>query len=99
MVVPPWAGLNAHQAVINKVIKDGKLVKTEAQLVRKLFNRDIAEAKKDGKDISAKVASYLHKTLDKLSGDKATKDLIFGLGGPGYTRPTPIAKYMVVRPS
>jgi hypothetical protein len=95
MVVPPWAGVDAHQAVLNKVTADGKLTKTEANLLCKLFNRDIAEARKEGRDITAKVTAFLHKNLDKLSGDKATKDIIFGAGGPGYRQPVVVAKYMV----
>ncbi|MHB8874207.1 MAG: hypothetical protein ACYC8T_11015, partial [Myxococcaceae bacterium] len=94
----PWAGVDAHQAVINRVSADGKVSKKEAVLVRKLFNRDITEARKEGKDISGKVASFLHKVLDRLQLDKTAKNLIFGAGGPGYTRPVITPKYMIVRP-
>ncbi len=97
MVVPPWAGIDAHQAVINKVTSNGKVSHTEAQLVRKLFNRDIAEAWKDGRDIRPQVQAYLHNALDGLKMDKTSKNLIFGVGGPGYKAPF-VAKYMVVRP-
>ena len=95
---PPWAGVDAHQAVINKVTADGKLSKKEAVLLRKLFNRDIKEAAAVDKDIRSKVAAYLHKVLDKLKLDPGAKDLIFGLGGPGYTRPIIVAKYLVRGP-
>ncbi len=96
MVVPPWAGVDAHQAVINKVTADGKLTKTEATLLRKLFNRDIDEASKDGEDIRGKVKAFLNSALDGVKMDKASKDLLYGPGGPGYT--PVVAKYMVVPP-
>jgi len=96
MVVPPWAGIDAHQAVINKASADGKLSKAEATLLRKLFNRDIDEASKDGQDIRGKVKSFLQSALDGVKMDKASKDLLYGPGGPGFT--PVVAKYMVVPP-
>ncbi len=99
MVVPPWGGIDAHQAVINKVTADGKMSKREAVIIRRLFNRDIQEAAKDGKDIRSKVGSYLHRVLDSLKADKAARALVFGPGGPGFAKPTgPIAMYIVRAP-
>ena len=90
MVVPPWAGIDAHQALINKVERNGIMGVREAQLVRKIFNRDIAEADKEGRDIRPQVAKYLHKVLDKLKASDKANNLVFGPGGPGAGRPQPI---------
>jgi hypothetical protein len=98
MVVPPWAGIDAHQAVVNKIMKDGKVDKKEASLVRKLFNRDISEAKKDGHDIRKQVARYLDKVFGKVKMDAGAHALIFGRGGPGWDPNQMIAMYIVHRP-
>lgn len=89
-VVPPWAGVDAHQAVINKVVKDGYLNAKEATTLAKLFNRDIAEAQKDGRDIRKQVADFLHSVLDKVKMSQKSKDIVFGPGGPGYVDHGPI---------
>lgn len=98
MVVPPWAGVDAHQAVVNKIMKDGKVDKKEASLVRKLFNRDISEAKKEGRDIRKPVARYLDKVFGKVKMDAGAHALIFGRGGPGWDPEQMIAMYIVHRP-
>lgn len=90
MVVPPWAGIDAHQALINKVERNGIMGVREAQLIRKIFNRDIAEAKKEGRDIRKQVAKYLHKVLDSLKASDKAHNLVFGPGGPGAGLPGPI---------
>ncbi|MBI3182351.1 MAG: hypothetical protein HYZ28_09430 [Myxococcales bacterium] len=102
MVVPPWGGIDAHLALINRVTRDGKVTTKEATLIRKLFNRDIMEAAKEGRDIRPQVARYLHRVLDNVKMDKGAQHLIFGKGGPGCTpKPSPgpiVPMYMVVRP-
>jgi len=97
MVVPPWGGIDAHQSIINKVTKDGKVTKTEALLIRKLFNRDIKEASRDGQDIRADVRAFLTKALKGMKMDKTAKALIFGKGGPAAEPPV-VAKYVVPAP-
>ncbi|MBI5546273.1 MAG: hypothetical protein HY901_20480 [Deltaproteobacteria bacterium] len=84
MVVPPWAGVDAHQAVINKATKNGIVSVKEATSLAKLFNRDITEAKKEGSDIRTDVAEFLHQALRSVKMSAKAKDIVFGKNGPGH---------------
>jgi hypothetical protein len=100
LVVQPWQGIDAHQAVVNKVVKDGKLTKSEAAILRKMFNHDIATEKKHGNDISDKVRMFLGAMLANVKMDAAAKKLIFGKGGPAAEQASGpiVAKYVIQRP-
>ncbi|MGC4121346.1 MAG: hypothetical protein QM765_43570 [Myxococcales bacterium] len=83
MVVPPWAGVDAHQAVINKATKNGVVSLSEATAMAKLFNRDIAHADKEGRNIRSDVAKFLKAALGSVKMSDKAKDVLFGQGSPG----------------
>lgn len=87
MVVPPWVSLDAHTAIINEATSKGVVNVELARLIRKVFNRDVMEARKEGRDISQEVASYLKSALGDLKMDDTAKDLLFGPGSPGHNEP------------
>jgi hypothetical protein len=97
-VVPgPWTNnFDAHVSLINKTTKDHKVSISEARVLRKMFNNDIAEAKRNGKDIGTKVADYLDKALKGCTMGKTANTLIFGEGGPAHRKNPPV--YYILPP-
>lgn len=91
LVVPPWANSNAHQAIVNKAVKDcvkdGYLNAREATRLAKLFNRDIAEAEMEGRNIRPQVAAFLNEALEHFDKSSKSAAIIFGEGGPGHVPP------------
>jgi hypothetical protein len=95
LVIPPWGTIEAHQSVINKVSKDGKISAADATLIAKLFNRDIKEGDKVDRNIRPDVAKFLHAALDEKWMSAKAKDILFGQGGPGYIPEKPVPCYIM----
>lgn len=95
MIVPPWAGIDAHQAVINKATSNGVVSLAEATTLSKLFNRDIAAADKEGRNIRPDVAKFLKTALADVKMSDKAKNAIFGEGGPGFTPKKPEPCYIM----
>ncbi|HEY3452570.1 MAG TPA: hypothetical protein VGK67_39870 [Myxococcales bacterium] len=95
MVVPPWANVDAHQAVINKATKNGVVSIAEATTMAKLFNRDIAHADKEGRNIRPDVAKFLKAALSDVKLGEKANEILFGETGPGYVAKKPQPCYIM----
>jgi hypothetical protein len=71
---PDVVAIDVHQALINRIVADRKVNKTEAELLKKLFDYDVAYFKKEkGKDVSAQVRKFLKKVLAGATLDKGAQ--------------------------